>query len=212
MQFVKRFLKRYPHIRWALLVPVILLLFFLPEQLVVEHYTPTQIPLDGLIPFCPAFAVFYVLWYPMLAAAGILLLLRNAGAFRRYLIFLTLAYGLSAVIYLLWPNGQDLRPDLSQPGNVFEAFLAGLYRADTNTNVLPSLHVTGSMAILFGLWDEVSLRRSAVFPVAAVLAALVIASTVLVKQHAVLDVLAGLVFSILLWPAVYLPRKRDKKE
>ncbi len=209
---LKRLWKRYSHVRYALLLPLILLLFFLPEQLVTGDYTPTQCALDALVPFCPAFVVFYILWFPMLAVTGILLLLRSGAAFRRYMVFLTLAYGLSAVIYLLWPNGQDLRPDLSQPGNVFEAFLAGLYRADTNTNVLPSLHVTGSLAILFGLWDEASLRRSAVFPVAAVLAVLVIASTVLVKQHAVLDVLAGLVFSILLWLPVYGRRNGEKKE
>ena len=49
---------------YALWLPPYLLCFWLLEHLVTADYRPTQLPIDGLIPFWEGFVVFYCLWYP----------------------------------------------------------------------------------------------------------------------------------------------------
>ena len=104
---------------------------------------------------------------------------------------LAICMTVSGAIYLLWPNGQDLRPDLSQPRGLFEWMLAGLYDIDTNTNVLPSLHVSCTAVAVACVWATPTIRRKWVLAAHTVLSLLVASSTVFVKQHAILDLFAG---------------------
>ena len=87
--------------------------FFLLEHLITDSYWATQLPLDHLIPFCPQFVVFYCLWYPLLVSVGFYLLATDRPGFHRYMAFLAVTFFLSILIWILIPNGQDLRPDLT---------------------------------------------------------------------------------------------------
>lgn len=78
-------------LRWALWVPVYLICFFLLERLIVHGYWATQLPLDRLIPFQPAFVVFYCLWYPLLVAVGLFLLVKDRPGFPGRQLFSELA-------------------------------------------------------------------------------------------------------------------------
>ena len=77
-----------------------------------------------------------------------------------------------------------------------------IYAADTNTNVFPSMHVVGTLAAVIGIFDSRSASLGAKWGVAA-LGVLINASTVLVKQHSVLDILAGIALYALVYLAVY---------
>ena len=126
---------------------------------------------------------------------------------------LAICMTVSGAIYLLWPNGQDLRPDLSQPRGLFEWMLAGLYDIDTNTNVLPSLHVSCAMIVIFCTWMTDSIRRKGVKAALTLLSLLISASTVFVKQHAIVDLAAGAILGLLcaaLGYLLFLPGKRTK--
>lgn len=195
-------LKNNRHVYWTLALIVILLAYFLPELLVTDHYFPTQTQIDSYIPFVPAFVIFYLLWFPCLFCTGIWLLVKDGEGYRQYMCFLLLAYVLAAVIYLCWPNGQDLRPTLDAPNGVFEKILAGLYAMDTNTNVLPSLHVVGSIGYCGAVLRTKTIRRKWIKVGSCILAVLISISTVFVKQHAVLDLVAGAVVGLALFAVV----------
>ena len=140
---------RLTHIPWrelkyALWLPFYLLAFVLVEHLPQASYWPTQLTLDNAIPFCEWFVLFYCTWYPLLVAVGLYLLLRDAPAFRHYMAFLAVTFFASVVIWFLLPNGQDLRPQVFPRENFPTALVAALYRIDTNTNVIPYVHVVGS--------------------------------------------------------------------
>ena len=63
---------------------------------------------------------------------------------------------------------------------------------DTNTNVCPSLHVIGSMAAFFAFWYAPIFSKRG-WRIASTAAAFFISiSTVFMKQHSVLDVLAAI--------------------
>lgn len=202
---MKRFLiwvKANPHVRWSLLLFYLLLLYFLAESCVTGGYHPTQTALDAYIPFFSPAVIAYFLWFPLLAGTGLWLMAKDGKGFRDYMWFLAVCFTLSAAVYFLWPSGQDLRPDLSAPKNIFEYVLARIYAVDTNTNVFPSLHVSCSLGAALALWASPTTKRNGIRPASAALAALIIASTVLVKQHAVMDIPGGVAAAVLSWGMV----------
>ena len=207
-------LSRIPwrNLKYALWLPFYLLAFVLVEHLPQTSYWPTQLPLDSAIPFCEWFVLFYCAWYPLLVAVGLYLLLRDAPAFRRYMAFLAVTFFASVVIWLLLPNGQDLRPQVFPRENFPTALVAALYRIDTNTNVFPSVHVVGSAGAALAVWDSPRLRAQPLLRWGVVLlAALICVSTLFIKQHAILDVVSGLVLSLTAAVPLYLiPWKRAK--
>ena len=138
-------------LRGALWVPAYLAVFALLEHLPRQHYWATQLPLDAVIPFCPVFVVFYCVWYVLLIGTGLFLLVRDGGAFRRYMQFLALKFFLSAAVWFLIPSCQNLRPAQMEESSIFTALLALLYRIDTNTNVFPSAHVVGAIGAALAL-------------------------------------------------------------
>jgi len=215
---MKKFLKTHRHIWWALYFIIYLASFFLVEAVVpTEGYHVMYHPFDELIPFCEYFIVFYYIWYLFLGGTALFLIFCDGPAFRRYMWFLILGFSFTLIFNVIYPNGQDLRPDLSMLGreNIFTTLIGMIYSADTNTNVCPSMHVIGSFAAMFGVLDCKKLRKTVVAPIIALLLALLIsASTVLVKQHSIVDVFWGVISSVLLCGIVYglLRKKADLLE
>ena len=207
--YIRDWMRDNPHCWWALALIPIFICYFLPEHLIVNSYHPTQIAFDTLIPLLPGFVYCYLLWFPLLVFGGFWMLFFDGPVLRRYMIFLMCAYFISAVIYLLYPNGQDLRPDNLVVHDLSTTILAFIYRVDTNTNVLPSLHVIGSMGAAFALCSSRQLKSRCIKIAIAILAVLVSISTVFIKQHGILDVLAGLAVGLSLSPII-LCRKNTK--
>ena len=211
--YVRDWVKANPHCWWALTLLYLIAVYIVPEHLVVDTYTNTAVPFDACIPFFAPAVTFYVLWFPLMFFFGLWLLFKDGRNFRRYMCALCICMTVSGAIYLLWPNGQDLRPDLSQPGNFFEWLLGGLYDIDTNTNVLPSLHVSCSMIVVFCTWMTPSIRRVRPKAILSLMSVLISASTVFVKQHAIIDLAAGAILGFLCAALAYLlflPGKRRK--
>lgn len=205
---MRAFLKTHRHIWWALYFVVYLAAFFLVERIVpTEGYHVMYHPLDDKIPFCEYFIIFYYVWYLFLAGTALVLIFCDGPAFRRYMWFLILGFSFTLIFNVIYPNGQDLRPELSSLGreNFFTELVGMIYASDTNTNVCPSMHVIGSFAAMFSVFDCKRLRRTIWAPAVAVaLTILISASTVLVKQHSIVDVFWGVVASAVLFPIAYV--------
>ena len=197
-------MKKHPEYWYILFVPGFLLCFFTVERLIPADgdYWVSYLPLDDRIPFLEMFVVPYCLWYPLLFFTGLALLLTDVPEFRRYMQFLILGFGFSLVFCLVFPNGQELRPQPFERDNLFTCVLGKLYAVDTNTNVLPSMHVIGCAAAAVAAFRTRGPLGRWRWPV-LVLAALISASTVLVKQHSILDLFAGAAVSIPIWFLLY---------
>ena len=63
--------------------------------------------------------------------------------------FIIITYSAAILIYMRFPNCQELRPLVFERDNILTRFMAGFYQFDTNTNVCPSVHVIGSAAVMF---------------------------------------------------------------
>lgn len=213
MQVVKTFVKDHPHMWWGLFLPLYLAAFFIIEKFVTGPYWVTQLPVDQLIPFCPYFIFFYMSWSPLLAVLGVYLILKDAEGFRRYIWMLALSFFSATVFCVLVPNCQELRPADLQVRDIFTWAVQLTYDLDTNTNVFPSVHVVGVIDAWFAVWHTRGLKKWTWRWSTAVYGLIVIASTLFIKQHAVIDVVAGFVVGFLGNYVVYgiIGRRRDRR-
>ncbi|MDR0839523.1 MAG: hypothetical protein LBN99_07810 [Oscillospiraceae bacterium] len=206
---VRELLKENRHVYWTLAVLASIAAFFIFERLVVrDTYYVAHVAIDDKIPFIPAFVVPYCMWYPALLCIGLHHMIREPEAFRRYAWALSLSILLPLAFCAVFPNGQDMRPALEHPDTLFTKVIAGLYAADTNTNVLPSMHVTGLAAIIFAVFDSKYTRKARYIVPSLIVCALIAVSTVFIKQHSMLDIYWGLVTSAVIYVIVYVVIKR----
>lgn len=196
-------LRRFGHLRLLLFWPLFSLTFYALEYLRPPvYYHPMRCALDAMIPFCRWFVIPYVFWFLFVAGMLAWTALRDVPAFRRMMKFIILTYSFALLTYWLFPNCQHLRPVLS--GNdVLTRLVSMLYRSDTNTNVCPSIHVIGSFAVYFAARDSRMLSKPPIRLTVFILTVLISISTVFLKQHSVLDVLAGLLVCAAAYPMIY---------
>lgn len=183
---------RFSHLKLLLGWVGYFCLYFLTENLIpAERCHPIHVGLDDLIPFNEFFALFYVGWYVLVAGSLLYYLLYSAEDFRKLQTYIIITQAVAMAVYILYPSRQDLRPEVFARDNVLTRIMAFIYSFDTNTGVLPSLHVAYSMGIL-----SVFVRDKAVSRLwKAVLLVLVICislSVCFVKQHSAADVFAAL--------------------
>lgn len=157
----------------------------------MEACHPVWCKLDDYIPFNELFMIPYLFWFPFLIGMNFYLGLWDPPAFRRFMYFIIITYSITILIYIVYPTRQDLRPAEFARDNFLTRWVAGFYDYDTNTNVCPSLHAIGSMAVAFGAWDTKRFQTKP-WKIAFFLVALLISvSTVFVKQHSIIDVFAA---------------------
>lgn len=213
MQAVKTFVKNHPHMWWGLFLPLYLAAFFTIEKYVTGPYWVTQLPVDARIPFCPYFIFFYMSWSPLLAVTGIYLLLKDAEGFRRYIWMLAISFFSATLFCVLVPNCQNLRPAGLAVRDIFTWAVQLTYDLDTNTNVFPSVHVLGVVAAVAAVFKTPGLRRSGWRVFAVLYGLVIIAATLLVKQHALIDVLAAIPWGLASYWIVFhvIGRRRDAR-
>ena len=213
---MKNWLRRLPDIRreenrylWYILVlPAFLICFFALEQFGAESYWVSYIPLDDKIPFCEYFVVPYVSWYPFMFGTGLFLLVKDHEGFKKYMSFVGLAFGIALLFCAVFPNGQDLRPAEFPRRNVFTWVLEILYTVDDNQNVLPSMHVLGSLAAAAAWCMSPAVKSRVVKAASVLLATLISVSTVMVKQHSALDIFVAIPLAAVIFLVIYRPWRR----
>lgn len=217
---MKKYLAEHKHVWLFLAAPVYFASFFLVERVIGnDHgFLSMLLPVDRLIPFWE-WAIFpYILWYPFMIAMAFCLYFTDARAFKRYMLFFIIGFFSTVAFCFIVPNGTaaDFRPDTDALGrNNIATWLLNdfIWKNDTYTNVMPSLHVVGTMMVVFGFFDSKFKKNKALAALIIVLAAAIIGSTVFVKQHAILDVIVGGVYSAVLYVLIYvvIKRRADKK-
>lgn len=194
------------HLLLLLYFPIYLLAFFALEHSITTSYWVSYFPaLDDIIPFVPCFVIPYYLWYPFIFIPGIYFLFRDVPAFKRYMYNVILGYSISLLVCALFPNGQNLRPTSFQTDTLFTRMVRAIYSVDTNTNVLPSMHVVGTLAVVSAIMHNPKTKNTLLRASVILLALLICASTVFIKQHSILDIFAGVLVSMLAHLLVYRP-------
>lgn len=177
---------------------------YLAGFLLVERLNPTAehvitCVLDDWIPFCEWFVLPYFLWYLWIPYVMLLFLWREDK--QAYLELCFLMFGgatLCLIFYAVWPNGLMLRQEITA-----QNFCADLVRflrtVDTPTNVCPSIHVSSTVAVHLVIGRSKSFQKCrSVRCLSLLVTVLICLSTMLIKQHSVIDVFWGVVLSVVL--------------
>lgn len=189
----------------AALVLLSLGLFYAVEKLITVPRYYMYMPLDDKIPFLPVFVIPYAAWYLIAYGMALLLFLRDEEQFFRYALFLVLGMAISCTAYILWPNGQLLRPEVLG-GGLCSRMIALLYSVDSPVNSAPSLHVIYAFASNSAIlrYTRLSGCRRPAAALSWISTVLICISTVCVKQHSVADVFLGTAVAAALHWLIYV--------
>ena len=190
-----QFIKKYRHGLIILAYAIVYMLFFeYLECRPVWGFHVIDTVFDDYIPFCEYFIVPYLLWFPYQILTVLYFIFRNKNKKEYYQLIFNMMMGMTVflIVSYAYPNVLHLRPSEIPRENVFTDMVRWLYRTDTPTNVLPSIHVFNSLAVHMSLTNCEALRdHKGVRYGSLVLTLLIIMSTMFLKQHSVIDVCCG---------------------
>lgn len=202
---MKAFLKKYRHgIPLALYGMVYLIWFFLLEQRATRRYMVVHMNIDDYIPFCEAFVIPYLLWFVYVPAVLLYLFFHDKDGYWKNAVFLCAGMTVFLVVSTFIPNIHHLRLKQFPRENIFTWMIGLLWRADTPTNLFPSIHVYNSMGAHFAVLNNEKLRGDKRIRCgSAVLCISIILSTMFIKQHSMFDVLTAFIMSAVMYGTVY---------
>lgn len=168
------------------------ILYFLTENLIpAEKCHPIHIWLDDVVPFCEWFVIPYVSWYLLIVGSLLYFGFYSVDSFRKLQTYIIITQIIAMAVYILYPNRQDLRPETFHRENFATWILGIIYRFDTNTGVLPSLHVGYSLGIASTWLREHSVPKWVRVTI-AIWCGVICISVAFVKQHSVADIFAAI--------------------
>lgn len=203
------FYKKYKH-AWVFTYILIYMPWFMYlERHVTANYHVIHSVIDDKIPFIEYFIVPYLLWFVFIAAVFLYFFFTDVKGFYKLAKLMFTGMTIFLIISTLMPNGLNLRPIYFERDNVFVDMVRILYKADTPTNVLPSLHVFNSIGACIAIYHSEALKKhKAVCACAYALAGMIILATVFLKQHSIIDVMAAFLMAYTLYQFVYEVSKK----
>ena len=173
------------------------IMYFLTENLIpVKNCHLIHCAFDDIIPFCEWFLLPYVFWYLLIVISLLFFALYDIDSFKKLQTFIIITQICATIIYVAYPNYQNLRPDQFPRDNFLTDCIGFLYSFDTNTGVCPSLHCAYSIGIA-SVWLKAK-GVSKIWKTFIVIAAILIClSTMFIKQHSVIDFFAALPVCVL---------------
>ena len=160
--------------------------------------------IDEMIPFVPEWAIFYIyLFFPMVIITTHFFAIIESEKGYALGWALVISHAIAIIIYIIFPVSTYWwrKELLANPieGNFFADAVYNHYAVDTSFNCWPSLHATISV-ICFYVWyryyklspDKIKLTITII---SLIIAAGVVLSTLFVKQHYIVDEIAGIVLA-----------------
>jgi membrane-associated phospholipid phosphatase len=146
-------------------------------------------PLDAALPVVRPFVIPYVSLNPLVYFTLVVFLLFRTKIFQSASLAMITAFLISYLFYFFLQT-EVIRPVLTGT-DLFTRLIQGVYATDNPFNDFPSLH-TSISTLLTIHWFQFNRRAGFV---AAFWTTLIVASTILIKQHYVADLVAGLLLA-----------------
>lgn len=210
---LKKLFLRYRHI-WVMLYGLIYMPWFTYlEKRESIHYFIIHSPLDDYIPFIEYFVIPYFLWFVYIAVVAGYFFFTDRKGFYQLAAFLCTGMTIFLIICTVFPNGLHLRPVTFARDNICVDLVKFLYRTDTPTNVLPSIHVFNSIGASIAVARSQALKQHKMVQyISHILSGLIILSTMFLKQHSVTDVIAAVAMACIIYPFVYAAEHRKAEK
>lgn len=197
---MKAFLKKYPYLKHVIIFFIIYMIFFL----ILEYkdssiYFNTDSWIDQYIPFNEYFVIPYLLWFIYIPIGFIYFMFIDQSGFQRTCFYLFTGMVACLIIYAVFPNQQSLRVELNN-ANIYQYLVSFIYSVDSPTNVCPSIHVYNSIMMMITLQKSEYIQNNKYLSVINIILSIAIClSTVIIKQHAFIDVIFAIILSIIIY-------------
>lgn len=156
-----------------------------------RHHYNIETFLDKMLPLIPFFVVFYFLAFGQWCLCYYLIGYEEKNYCTRFFLGEIIAKAICLIIFLVFPTTLN-RPEITG-GGVFSRLLAFVYSIDPADNLFPSIHCLESWMCYRGCRN---LKNSSLpdwfSGVNLAVTLLVFASTVLCKQHVLIDIAGGI--------------------
>lgn len=205
---MKAFFKKWWHGLLALYTFIYVPCFIYLEKTITEYsdFHSIHSPVDDFIPFNEYFVIPYYSWFLFMAVGIIYFFIRSQGECVRMGAALIIGMSVAVVIFFLYPSGLvGFRPAEFPRDNICTELVKFLHKADTPTNVLPSLHVYNTLVIMAAAFHSQTFGKykKAICITTTVWGLLICASTVFLKQHSIIDVWAAMILFAVVYPITY---------
>ncbi len=185
---------------YLLFLPAYLIGFYIIERVDLgQNWHEIHCFLDDIIPFNEYFIIPYYAWHVLSVLMILYTIKYDEDNFRRLMRFFIFGASVSFATYLIYPSSLSLRPEDFAHDNLMTGIVKNMYSMDTPTNVMPSMHIIGSMGLLFASWRDRSERSHLKKPLMLIAVIFICASTMILKQHSVIDVIAAIPVSAIGW-------------
>jgi membrane-associated phospholipid phosphatase len=192
---------------WGLILSLLLIPAILGTNLIYEslNHGPNRIfletPLDRALPVVPIFAIPYISLIPYIVLSLLVFLFVRARVYRSAAITMIIVWFISYACYFFLQS-YIARPAITGT-DPFSALVRSIYAGDQPYNDFPSLHTSLSTIIAIHWWRID--RRIGI--AATIWTALIVMSTVLIKQHYLADVVGGLALAgVMSWLVMRITR------
>lgn len=197
---MKAFFEKYPHIKYVIqFLLIYVFIFLILENWDNRVYYTTDSWIDQYIPFNEYFVIPYLFWFIYIALGFIYFIFIDQKGFKRTCFYLFVGMFTCLIIYMIWPNQQNLRVNLNNT-NIFQTLVSFIYTIDSPTNVCPSIHVYNSIMMMISLFKSECMKNHKLLSVInIIIAVLICLSTMFIKQHAFVDVVLAIVLCIVIY-------------
>ncbi|MDF2881233.1 MAG: hypothetical protein K0R54_1790 [Clostridiaceae bacterium] len=194
--------RKYSHFLWLFIFLLLILWFeYLKGTIIPKHIMYCF--LDYYIPFVKEFVIAYFFWFVYMAIGLLYLGFKSKKDFYKLVLFLALSMSISYIIFIIYPNAQFPRPIITSR-DIFSRLVAFLYSIDGTNNVFPSIHVANAIGVHASLINCDKLKDARKTKAVSFIAmASICASTVLIKQHSVIDVGGGVILALIIYMLIY---------
>jgi len=152
--------------------------------------------LDRYTPFSKYVSLFYCLWHVEIFVILLYLYLyKSKNEFLRSSLMIWLGFIVPILFYLICPNEIDLRPATVKGNDIFAILTRIVWFFDSSRNVFPSGHAIISY-LMTKIWKRNLSEKSG--HLMTLLNMMIIVSTLFLKQHSIIDVIAGLITGIVI--------------
>lgn len=159
----------------------------------LKHYN-IAFSIDKKISFVPFFIIFYILAYVQWIVGYIIIGRQKYGLCSRIFASELIAKGIALICFIIFPTTlEGIRPEAASlhGKGILNEITAYIFSLDAPDNLFPSIHCLESWMCFRGTLRIKNIPAYYTY-IMFIMTILVFASTVLVKQHVLLDVAGGI--------------------
>lgn len=195
MDLIKR---KSLHLLWLLIFPVLGLTYTFLNQS-TSSMIDLHIVMDDFFPLIPIFIIPYILWYAFIFCYLIYFCFKDTKVYKHALITIVVGELICFFCYVFFQSTVE-RPPIEGDG-MLHTLIQFIYNNDEPFNCFPSIHVLTTYTIMLA---SIRIKNMHVINATFIqlMGTLIILSTLFVKQHVVIDVVASILIVSMIYSAL----------